>query len=198
MAFELVALVHKMYFAAAGCALFSWDNIHSADRMWTADETALAYLVRPSLIFQIYNLLMTLAVPEFRTLLYVAHHIVMLATGLCALQPFAQNMAPFFAGIVEISSVFMYARTLTDKMGAPARVRRTTRVLFALTFWAVRAVAWPYFSWWLWRLAVFTLPPTPAWNLSGPETLVLTADVFFAALQWYWAWVILQMALKPK
>ena len=105
VAHQLVALPLMLYVAYLGCAGWSRPAPHTVDdRVFGLDPIG-AHLVAVLLgALLLWDIPMTL-VPSIYSPTALAHHVGLAALAALCLLPFMQYYAPFFGGIVEISSV---------------------------------------------------------------------------------------------
>jgi hypothetical protein len=158
--------------------------------------------------------------PPLRDRLMLAHHVGMFATAFLMGGGFCKNgsqigyyYAPFYFGVIEFSSIFLsyvdvfhpkyvhYHGWMNSKHGALKKainqVNEVGRVLFALSFLAMRGFYFPYVSF-FWAIPdlriAYDNPPdgVPIWT--GYFLISMIAS--FACLQAYWGLLIVKHMMK--
>lgn len=162
------------------------------DRTWGAHEGAKA-LVTSMLAIQLYDVPVSLAIPELRVFTFVAHHCVVLTLAIAALrfQAFLYY-GVYFMGVIECSTPLL---ALVDAFRDFPRlaellpvVNELSRVGFAVAFFTVRIFGWVGVSvcFWIDALKLFK-EGAPRHQL--PLYIVLTwlvAHAGLTLLQWHW------------
>jgi len=157
-AHQLVILIPFAYAAVMGTSLYLYDDTVAkfaagsyADRLYGWSSQCWD-LLRFMIGFQLYDLLATTLEPSLRKAEHLAHHGATLITaiyGSDAARPMCLYYCVFFFGIVEISSVPLVLvdlfRQLPTLAGSPlgATLNNQSRTLFAVSFLALRGVAFP-------------------------------------------------------
>jgi hypothetical protein len=158
--------------------------------------------------------------PPLRDRLMLAHHVGMFVVAYTMSGGFCKNgnqigyyYAPFYFGVIEFSSVFLsyvdifhpkyvhYHKWMNSKHGTLKKMincaNEVGRVLFALSFLALRGLYFPYISF-RWAIpdifAAYDSPPdgVPMWT--GYCLIIMIA--IFACLQAYWGLLIAKHAMK--
>ena len=82
------------------------------------------------------------------------HHIMAGSLAYAALHPYAHAYAPFFFGVVEISSVFLTSleviELFPDFMRRHKLLHACVQGLFAVSFILIRLIAWPILLMYFW------------------------------------------------
>ena len=156
--------------------------------------------------FQLYDLVVTALEKELCKVEHLLHHSFALTTALAGSAsggPWCCYFGVFFFAVVEVSSVPLCAvdlyRALPSLMADPIHnaINEVCRVVFALSFLAVRCVAFP-------ALMLTQLwPDLYAVYAAGDVRVSLRvfvwmsfASVFLTGLQLFWGWKILKVILK--
>uniref|UniRef100_A0A7S0L7F3 TLC domain-containing protein n=1 Tax=Coccolithus braarudii TaxID=221442 RepID=A0A7S0L7F3_9EUKA len=139
--------------------------------------------------------------------LMLTHHVGMLAASvLCLMGPFAQHYVPFYAGVIETSSIPLafvdlfhpkHYGDLSDTYPAIGQFNLLCRLCFAFLFLVLRALYFPYVT-----FAEFAPDALSILfeKRSLPEKMAtsvgLVLVVLFTGLQLYWARLLCQQAAK--
>lgn len=136
----------------------------------------------------------------------MGHHVGLAALTLLSLTPFLQYYVPFFAGVIEISSIplqavdFFHPKHFADVLPlhpALGTLNHVCRGLFILSFIALRTVWFPYVIFAQAIPDLISLIPTRP-DTSGVVWL-LVAIAFalgFTALQFYWSVLLFKQVAK--
>lgn len=160
------------------------------------------------LAYQLYNIGMCILIKEYRNAAFLGHHICTGSLALMVLHPFCHHYALYFFGIAEWSSAVLSivdaAKYLPEfKQNFPA-LCRLSRLAFAVLFFILRTMFWPYLSYHAWSDCL----PYLMGN-SGPHdqattrelcmmTFLLFANTGLTLLQWYWATLIIKSLTKSR
>ena len=160
-------------------------------------------LVRMMLGIQIYDLLVTILVPELRKTEHVLHHLITGTFALLALLSGSLiHYSWFFFGIAEISSVplcfvdlFRQCPKLCEVKGLHI-LNEQSRILFGVAFLVSRCITWP--------IVVFQLlrDILAAYAAGDPRLIVpvaafhLITAVLMTLLQQYWGQKIVKAIMK--
>jgi len=136
----------------------------------------------------------------------LGHHVGMAVTAAIATRPFMLYYVPFFAGVVEISSIplqvvdVFHPKHFIEWASHPllARLNSACRVAFAVLFLITRSLYFP--------IVVFGQLLPDLWHVASrykTETVWAAAAALlatgFTALQLYWSFLILkQLVKKPR
>jgi len=107
-------------------------------------------------VYQLWDICVSLSIPEHRVPVFLVHHVLALATAYCSLE---YQMVPyysiFFGGCSEISSVFLIFCDVPDMFVVESESMKLLTVacqgLFFLFFSYYRIFGWIYHSVALWR-----------------------------------------------
>lgn len=199
LAFASVSLIAQCHFVAYGlgaCADGTLATLSrdAVSRTMSSDSAAFGALAQVAFAYEVYNTVAAASIAEYRTGEFLGHH-VLTAT----IAKFSQTQGPdfygfFYLGLAALSSVFLVFvdafRHGPDRWRAALpRANAVVRVAFALSFLAVRAVAWPLVSLVFWHDTLHILRVPPAGG--GPWTpyliMLLLSNTFLSALQIMWA-----------
>jgi len=158
------------------------------ERMYGVSAEA-AFVVRLTTAFELYNTLVCVSMPEYRTAAFIGHHVVTLYLALLAHAPFVHFFCLFFIGVATISTAPLCVVEICSHLRAshPAfeAAHGPMRVVFAVAFLLVRAVAWPCVSARFWIDAIEALRGGRAHSASAVLTFLI-ANVFLTGLQLIW------------
>jgi hypothetical protein len=141
-----------------------------------------------------------------------AHHVGMLlvaaiTVGMCSSQPLGSCYAPFFFGVIELSSIPLaivdvfhpkqaawHDYHLTSKV--LVTINEVSRILFALLFLLVRAIYFPYVT--LTQVIPdFIVASTKAPQADTPAIWTIIAlSLLFTGLQLYWGSLVVKQVAK--
>lgn len=163
-----------------------------------------------------------LLTPALRDLPMAVHHLGMCATAAIAMgaisgpkhQPVLGYYAPFFFGLIELSSIplivvdlfhpkhkawhaFLTSDTAPSWL---ASLNETSRIVFAVSFFVMRTIYFPYVSM-AWVLPdvmeVAALEPDERDNVSlAPLYTMASFNALFSCLQFYWGFLLMRQVLK--
>lgn len=204
VAFALVASLLVTYVTITGTLGFFnlFDVLDTVevftDKFYAQSSYVENYLVYPMLCYQVWNLTMCLILAEFRTPDAIGHHIVTGCLAYFGFAPYAQYYALFYFGVAEASSIplnlldiFKFLPHLSEKYPA---VQNAVKTAFALAFFAIRIVVWPFISYELFFGCIELFK-----NGTAHSTFVvgffLFANLFLTFLQFYWGFLIGRKAL---
>lgn len=150
------------------------------------EAQALAVLM---VAYQMYNIVTALSMSELCTLDHLAHHASTAILAWFVTTPLAHYHALFFMGVVELTN---FPLTFVDAAKAFPRLRDSMpvtntacRILFALSFFAIRILAWSVMSLDFWGASVSSLR-----DGSSQDTVVvltfLVGNVLLTGIQFYW------------
>lgn len=212
IAYKLTSAIAMLYMGTLGCRnwYFSKEVRNASkgkpeDRLFgylkAADDQNVA-----NLCYQIWDLCVSLSIPEHREPVFLIHHILAGMTAFCALEfQMVSYYSVFYAGCSEFSSIFLVWADLNEffpiKEGSPLDVFVFgCGVLFAVTFFHFRVVGWIRHSLPLWN-DVLDLTRTGKVEQYRPGKarflyLFLSLDVLLGALQLYWFGEIAQKVVE--
>ena len=184
VAYNTVVVIAQSAAALLGTsAWFALDSGSGDERLYSAHEH-----FRPLLLvtasFELYNTLASVALAEWRTAVYIGHHITTLLLALLGDDPpLLHYYGFFFFGVAQISSVPLALLELAELLELPL-VHQVSRVAFAIAFLILRSVAWLFVSASFWR---DTLAAMQYGGRSlGPLSVFLAANIFLTGLQLLW------------
>lgn len=156
--------------------------------------------------FQFWDFFISLLLPEHRTLLMLAHHLMAAAVSWCAVRyTCLQYYAVFYLALSEVSSIFLVWVDLAQYFPPQPGTAFDTVIgilcgpLFALSFILYRVIYWWPISLQLFRDiyhvfyttgSVYKLRPGKEWVLY----IFMGCNIPLGLLQLYWMTIILQKA----
>lgn len=205
VAFCLVAAVVVTFCAAIGCIgiydvfdVIDNKNIF-VDKFYSESTFVTNYLVIPMLVYQIWNLTVTIILSDLRTPDAIGHHIV---TGLLAyfgLWPYGQYYALFYFGVAELTSIplnlvdiFKYLPQLAETYPT---VNSFAKGSFIIGFFVIRIIIWPVVSYELF-FGCLDLIMNKTAHSNFVVGFFLFANTFLTFLQFYWGFLIAKKLLK--
>jgi len=156
------------------CSLLAvehWSDLQTLsmhDRLYsTVPEAQL--LAAVSLAYQLYNFVVCFTLPnDCGQLEQKFHHATTALLSYFVMHPYAHYYAFFFVGVAELTNVPL---TLVDAGKAFPGLRTMiptlnacTRIVFALSFFAIRLFWWPYISYQFWLQSIELLQNNTAHN----------------------------------
>ena len=161
------------------------------------------------LVYQIWDLVVSLTIPEFVDPIFLTHHVL---AGLTAALALRYQQVPYYAvyfgGCSEISSIFLVLADVTEMFHVKDDswmhgLVMVSQALFVVTFTAYRVVGWWYYSLPLWRDvgSVMTEAKKKSDDNSpaSPHSFLyafLVLNVVLGALQLYWWALIVQKVVE--
>jgi len=199
LAFAAVSLVAQCHFVAYGLRALCDGTLaalsaDAASRTMSSGSAAFAQLAQVAFAYEVYNTVAAASILEYRTGEFLGHHVL---TAIIA--KFSQTQGPdfygfFYLGLAASSSVFLvfvdvFRHGPDGWRAALPKVNAVVRVVFALTFVAVRAVAWPLVSLAFWRdtISIIRVPPPGGGPWKPYLFMLLLSNTFLSALQIMWA-----------
>ncbi len=166
LAYQIVTCTGNLMLAVAGfAAWFTWSpyaevshKLTAAERLWGRSAYIEAFILVPLAAHLASDLIMYISLAELRDPMLVLHHAITGALTYFALQPvpFVQHYCTFYAGVCELSNVPLALVELCKLMPSlrpslPRGAEPAARLLFALSFVALRMVYWPIVTVQYWR-----------------------------------------------
>ena len=151
------------------------------------------------LAYQIYNFAVCFVLPEeCGKIEHKLHHAT---TGLLAyfvLYPYAHYYAVFFVGIAEITNVPLTVvdacRAFPELRSMIPTVNTWFRTIFAVTFFLIRGLWWPYVSYQFWLQSIELLRTGTA-HRNSVVFIFLISNVGLTLLQFYWGYSLFGFVL---
>jgi len=204
MAHYVPFLVCFVFQAVYGTYLWLGDEAlgdAAFDRTWGSHGGAKVILVS-MLAVQLYDIPVSLAVPDLRILSFILHHVAVLYLVLVELRYGCLHYyAVYFLGVIELSSPFLSLVDAFRDYPALARAYPMTnecaRAAFIVAFFAVRVIGWIPVSVDFWSDVLALLPGGGAPTHAMP-TAVAYSWLFFhlglTLLQFHWGRLIASAA----
>ena len=210
MAFQLVSQVCVTYSAAVSTVGFfklysGWDYGNAwEDRLYGRSRFIEEWFLPSFYFYQAWLFLFALLHKEWRKPEFLGHHISLVLGGYIAYLPFAQYYT-LFGGLAENTNVLLGIIETFQFLGEGYKEKysifyKTTMALFAIFFFLIRIIFWPYVFITNTYNGAFVQkedPPVPRFVIGYMHI----AFVFITGLQFYWAFLIfakLFVNKKPK
>mmetsp|Transcript_2733 Transcript_2733/g.4061 ORF Transcript_2733/g.4061 Transcript_2733/m.4061 type:complete len:283 (+) Transcript_2733:53-901(+) len=163
------------------------------------------YLNAVIVVFQLWDFVFSLAIPEHATFVFLSHHLLAALTAWCSLEyQLVHYYALFFGGCSEISSVFLVLCDFdvyfpADRGSLWGGMVFFCQVCFVITFLYYRIVGWFWASLPLWKdiLSIMKKDMTERLRTAGVSWFLivfLAMNVILGLLQVYW----FVFAILPK
>lgn len=156
--------------------------------------------------YQIWDICISLSIPEHRVPVFLAHHILAGLTAFCSLEfQMVPYYSVFYAGCSEFSSIFLVWADLNEfipvKEGSPLDTFVfACGALFAVIFFYFRIIGWIRHSFPLWKDVLHVTKTGSAEKFRPGKTrflyFFLTLDVLLGVLQVYWLGDIAQAVVE--
>ncbi len=194
LSYQLVSgacVVYTTYLGWYG-AFYDYGTIYD-DHLYGRSETALM-LGKVMTGYQAWNIMLCLYINEYRTLQYIAHHVITMMLFSVILHPYLNFYALFYGGIAETTSLPL---TVVDnikflKFDCP-RLLSLSRVVFGVLFYILRIFAWTCVNASCWYETVTNYDRIHSAPVVG---LFLLSNIGMTGLQYYWGYLIWKSALK--
>ena len=188
-AYNLVVTLAQTLAATLGVAAWldgtasALDDGTFASRLYSNSDT-FAPLLRLTASYEVYNTIASLALTEYRTAVYIGHHLTTLLLAMLGDNPpLLHYFGFFFFGVVQLSSAPLALGEVAEHLGA-TRLHLVCKGLFAVFFLIVRTVIWPLVSLQFWRDTLSTMHA--GGRSLGALTIFLAANIFLTGLQFLW------------
>ena len=140
-------------------------------------------------VFELYNTVAVLLLPEYRTAAFVGHHVVTCLLAYLSLTPFLHYYGFFFFGLAAVSSVPLAIVEVTKSTGMTS-LSEVLKMLFAVLFLAIRTAYWPVVSYGFWQDTLGALSDGSVHSVPA-AVIFLVANVGLTGLQFYWTTLII-------
>lgn len=124
-------------------------------RLYGLSETMQTIAVLTA-VYEVYNTILTIVMPEYRTMEFIAHHATTCVLALCSAYPFLNYYGLFFMGVSSVSTIPLCLIEIFECLEAD-RVVFVLHRIFAFLFLCVRTCYWPLVSWGFWSDALSAL-----------------------------------------
>jgi len=195
-AFQFTAEIMQLFMGITG--FMSWHNakrraIKSPEARLFGFSEAADRLNAGIFVFQVWDFLFSLMIPEHATAVFLTHHVLAALTAYFSLEyQLVHYYALFFGGCSEISSIFLVFCDFdvyfpADNNGPAWKAFITlNQAMFTLLFLGYRVIGWWVVSYQLWK-DVFSVDKKlaskgKAWFLN----IFLFMDLTLGLLQLYW------------
>ena len=221
-AHQVVVVPVLVFLAAEGLREWVYQDVPTTavDRLLGARHGHLSEFVLGMMLF--WDIPTGLLTPALFDLPMVFHHLGMCATAAIAMgaisgakhQPVMGYYAPFFFGMIEISSIpliivdlfhpkhkewhaYLTSHTAPKWLG---KLNEAARIVFAVSFFLMRTVWFPYVTFTGVLpdvMEVAAMEPAKRDNISlAPLYTMATLNVLFSGLQFYWGLLLMRQVLK--
>ncbi|KAK3287844.1 hypothetical protein CYMTET_4663 [Cymbomonas tetramitiformis] len=192
-AHQIISLVDHSICGLYGAYLWIFEAGAIEDKAYEYLEGA-AVLLQANFCFQVYDLLASLFIKDFRKPEMIAHHLVTAVLAWWTITgPYLHYYSIFFVGCGEVSSIpLVFVDTFKHFPDVGKRVPTFDVVckgLFALLFVPIRCIYWPLVSFEFWQLSLHLLNTQTAHNTPIVISF-LAANVFLTFLQEYWGYLV--------
>jgi len=158
-----------------------------------------------SFCYQLWDLIISLAIPEHADPIFLVHHFLAATTAYCSLEyQIFPYYSIFYGGCSEFSSIFLvfldkHEFFVVEKGSLMDQWMLVCKGMFFLTFSFYRIFGWIYYSFPLWKDCL-TVLNSGALEQHRPGKahfmkMFLGLDVLLGALQLYWYFDILKAAM---
>jgi len=214
-AHQVVTLPFMIYVAWVGSMGWFYPTPHDLangqtleGRLYGRDEVGerLSALVLGAMIF--WDVPCTACLPSIYSASGLGHHVALIALASICLLPYMQHYAPFFVGVIEISSIplvfvdFFHPKHFAEIANSHAVlsvINEALRVLFALSFVVLRTVWFPIVQ------GLHVIPDLATQlNFSGDgyraglAAVGIAFGAGFTVLQWHWSYLLICQVLRGK
>ncbi|CAJ1954660.1 unnamed protein product [Cylindrotheca closterium] len=211
VAYKITSFIVMSYMGTMGVRNWYFSKeVHDASK-GTPEDRLFGYLKAANnqnvanLSYQIWDLCVSVYIPEHREPVFLVHHFLAGMTAFCSLEfQMVPYYSVFYAGCSEFSSIFLVWADLKDfipvKEGSPLDTFIfACGALFSITFFCFRIIGWIGYSFPLWKDVIHvTKTGSAAKHRPGKERFLyffLTLDVMLGVLQLYWFREIVQMTM---
>jgi len=155
------------------------------------------YLNLTITVFQLWDFLFSLGIPEHASPVFLGHHLLAAITSWFSLEyQLVHHYAIFFGGCSEISSIFLALCDFdvyfpANRGSIWSTIVFSCQVSFALAFIYYRVVGWLWVSFLLWKDVIYAVVKTQTATQLRPGKswfllVFLVASVVLGSLQLYW------------
>ena len=205
--FIMVAGACVLYLSCSG--IYVWTGINGntvyadldKDHMYGRSEWTENHLVYPMLGYQIWNLLASLCMNEFRSVQMVVHHVLTGSLAYFGLYPYLQFECLFFFGITEFTNIPLtfvdFFKQFKDYAKAYPGVYSTARTIFGVSFIILRLLIWPVFCYPFWKNSIILVLQNQVHN-KFVALYFLFANFLLTGLQFLWGKEIWKAIMGTK
>jgi len=154
------------------------------------------YLNLAIIVFQVWDFLFSLGIPEHATPVFLGHHLLTALTAWFSLEyQLVHHYALYFGGCSEISSIFLVLCDFdvyfpADRGSLWSTIIFFCQASFTFTFIYYRVTGWLWVGFSLWRDVIYALKTKTAEQLRPGKSwflvVFLAASVLLGLLQFYW------------
>ncbi|KAL1512058.1 hypothetical protein AB1Y20_005331 [Prymnesium parvum] len=196
VSYNLIASGYALSSSYIGCT--AWFGGGAAAIGGTVQERMYSYLPPMGILsicttaFELFNVVICIVLPEYRTAPFVGHHLVTFILATMSFHPWLHYYAVFFFGVASVSSVPLCGSDIFNALGFPT-VKLGCDVLFAVSFFAIRTVYWPIVSYSFWSDSI-TMLTGGGGEVHSPASyyFLLLANIGLTSLQILWTKQIFQ------
>ncbi len=201
----LSLVMHKYYAACLTLLLEVFGLVFLGTAQWLrhgnpwdvglfeeAFDPELVLLSNLMLVYQIFNLVVTIHVEDLRSVALFVHHVAAAMLAVASLGPTCIAYASYFFGVIEVSNVPLTVRDLIlfyrkSSAGADpkafALLELGSGTLFALSFYATRVVGWALVSYNFWAQALREVALANSGGAVYAVSLFMGTNVLLGGLQ---------------
>lgn len=158
------------------------------------------YLILPIMLYQFWNTVLCLILPDLRDPVMIAHHLLTCMVAYNATHPFGCYYALFFSGLSETTQLPLTVIDVFDHFPTIRKqhpvIDALSKSLFGVMFFCIRIVLWTIVSFEFVVDAVQLLHHhSPRVHDRRVVVSMLLANVILTSLQYFWAFKIIKVAL---
>ena len=158
MAFLIVAGLAVTYLGIAGILAYTTDVVDLAamekNPFYHGEEFVVNHLVIPMIMYQTWNFFACYLVKEFNDPFMIGHHFFTGSLGYLGLYPYLHYKGLFFFGVGECTNIpltiYDVFKRFPDLAEKYPTLNQATQAIFAVSFIAIRLIAWPIISYDFW------------------------------------------------
>jgi hypothetical protein len=208
-AFLAVAFFCVTYLGFAGLIAFTgfngntvYDDLKGDDmRIHGRSDWVENHLVYPMIGYQIWNLLASCCMNEFRGVQMIVHHVLTGSLAYFGLYPYVHFQGLFFFGLTEITNVPLtfvdFFKQFKDYAEVYPNLYSASRMVFGVSFIVLRLIMWPYRCYGFWKDSLHLLISGEA-HSNFVVGFFLMANILLTGLQFVWGKEIIKAVMGMK
>lgn len=206
LAYNIISLSFAIYCSVLGVR--AWFGVAAATLEGSAKDRLYKYspaveqLCVVTTAYEAFNVVASIALPEYRTVDFIGHHVTTLILGVIGFHPWCHYYMIFFFGVATVSSVPLCLAECFNAFGGLEAFEMAARGIFALKFVAIRTLYWPYVSYYFWKDMLYALAGRKIGRVHSVAAylFLLAANIGLTSLQFVWTGLIVSAvndALTP-
>ena len=155
------------------------------------------------LVFQIWDTIISLIIPELCIKEMIAHHIVTAILTYFVLHNFIYYYSTYFCGVTELSGIALTVvdlfKHIPEWRNKYPIINNISRISFVILFFIFRVIGWPILSYSFWKNMlniIFENQENTTIYYKYIAILFLLANIFMTFLQFYWAFKLIRFLKK--